>query len=205
MASGTTRPSPARNQGCLLAAGVLLLTCMLLVVVPGIYGFSRYRAAQVYAGTLPVSNQPVTLPTQRADTYTLTLQPQVSQPGGVTAGFTVSDTFGRVLASSTDFYSTGCPAGSPSSQTCPAQSRDFTFHNALGGPVKLVVEATQPDISINVQVRDENAGGIFASGSLVVFGLVLGCGSLLWVVCAAIVGVVFRRMQQGQREKKATS
>jgi hypothetical protein len=189
----------------MLAAGALLLTCLLLVVVPAIYGFSRYRAAQVYSGNLSVSNQPVTIPTQRPDTYTLTLQPQVSQPGGVTAGFTVSDNFGRILASHTDFYTAGCPPGSPSSQTCPAQSRDFPFHNSLGGPVKLVVEATQPGICISVQVRDENAGGIFASGSLVVFGLVLGCGSLLWAVCAAIVGMVFKRMQQGQREKKAAS
>ncbi len=195
--------SAARNQGCLLAVGLLLLTCILLVIVPGIYGFSRYQAAQVYAGDLPISHQPVTIPTQRADTYTLTLQPQVSQPGGVTVGFTVSDAFGRVLASSTDFYSTSCPPGSPSSQTCPAQSRDFPFHNNLGGPVKLVVQATQPTIRVSAQVRDEDAGGIFASGSLVVFGLVLGCGSLLWLVCAAIIGIVIRRMQRHQREKQA--
>lgn len=205
MESGATRPSATRNQGCILAAGVLLLTCILLVVVPAIYGFSHYRAAQIYSGNLPVSNQATTIPTQRPDTYTLTLQPQVSQPGGVTAGFTVTDNFGRILASSTDFYTTGCPPGSPSSQTCPAQSRDFTFHNSLGGPVKLIVEATQPGISIGVQVRNEDAGGIFASGSLLVFGIVLGCGSLLWVVCAAIVGIVYRRIQQSQRQAKRTT
>jgi hypothetical protein len=202
MASSAARPSTTRNQGCLLATLAALLACILLVIVPAIYGFSRYRAAQVYSGSVPASNQPVTLPTQRADTYTLTLQPQVNQPGGVTVAFTLSDSFGRVLASNTNFYSTGCPSFGPATQPCQVQSLDFTFHNSLGGPVTLTVQATQPGISMSVQVRDEDAGGIFASGSLVVFGAVLGCGSLLWVACAAIIGVVFRRAQRSQRQTK---
>jgi hypothetical protein len=192
MQSGASTPT-TRNQGCLLATLAVLLACALLVVVPAIYGFSRYKAAQVYADTVAVSTQPTTLPTQPADAYTLTLQPQVSAPGGVDVGFTLSDSFGRTLAASTDFYTTGCPASGVSNQTCPAESRDFSFHNTLGGRVMLVLASTQPGISVSVAVRDDSLGGLFASGSVATFAAVLGCGSLLWVVSAAIVGVAFRR------------
>ncbi len=182
----------------------MLLACLFLVIGPTAYAFYRYRSAQVFSGDIAAPGQPVTLPTQRADRYTLTLQPQVNTPSGVTLGFTVRDSFGRTLAASTDFYHTGCPPGSPATQTCPAQSRDFPFRNTLGGPVHLTLEAPQPGFEVAVRVRDESQGGIFASGSLVLFGTLLGCGSFLWVICTGLLFVLARRLarlttlQQGQ-------
>lgn len=205
MTSTETRPSVTRNQGCTLAVAALLLACILLVLAPTIYGVSRYRAAQVFAGDVSASGQSVTLPTQQADTYTLTLQPQVGASGGVTVGFTLMDGFGRTLAASTDFYTTGCAASGANGQTCPAQSRDFSFHNALGGAVHLTLQATQPGVSIAVQVRDEDVGGIFASGSLVLFGLVFGCGALLWLGIAALAVVLLRRAQRSRKQEKGAA
>ncbi|HEY7348907.1 MAG TPA: hypothetical protein VH599_11405 [Ktedonobacterales bacterium] len=179
-----------------MAAGGLLLSCALLVIGPTAYAFYRYRAAQIFSGIVAASGQRITLPTRSADTYTLTLQPQVSAPGGVTLGFTLRDSFGRILAANTDFYTTGCPASSAANENCPAQSRAFQFNDTLGGPVQLTLQATQPGIQVAVQVRDESAGGIFASGSLFVFGAFLGCGSLLWIVCAALIVLFARRLEQ---------
>ena len=185
-----------RWQGCILAAGGWLLSCMLLVHLPTGYAFYRYRAAQVFAGNVVASGQPVTLPIQQADTYTLTLQPQTSTPGGMTLGFTLRDNFGRTLASSTDFYSTGCPSSNAPQETCPAQSRDFHFTDNLGGPVHLTLQSTQANAQIAAQVRDESAGGIFASGSLFLFGSFFGCGALLWIVSAILIVFFVRRLEQ---------
>jgi hypothetical protein len=191
----------------MLAAGSMLLACILLVIGPTGYAFYRYRAAQIFSGNIIASGQPVTLPTQRADTYALTLQPQISAPGGITLGFTLRDTFGRTLAASTDFYTTGCPPSSPASQTCPAQSRTFEFNDGLGGPVQLTLTATQSGVQVAAQVRDESTGGIFASGSLVLFGAFFGCGSLLWLVSAALLFLFARHLErrgafQGQQHMK---
>lgn len=183
-------------QGCLLVVGGMLLACILLVIGPTGYAFYRYRAAQIFSGDVKASGQPVTLPTQGADTYTLTLQPQVNTPGGLTLGFALLDPFGRTLAASTNFYTTGCPAGGSPNQTCAAQSRDFQFTNRLGGPVQLRLAATQPGVEVAVQVRNESAGGIFASGSPVLFGLFLGCGTLLWLVCAALIFLFALRLER---------
>ncbi len=197
MEQGENKSRTFGAQGCALAAGGLLLACILLVIGPTGYAFYRYRAAQVFSGNVAASGQPTSLPTQGADLYTLTLQPQTSASGGITLGFTLRDSFGRALAAETDFYTTGCPPSNPANTTCPAQSRDFTFNNGLGGPVHLTLLATQPDVQVAVQVRDESAGGIFASGSLVLFGLFLGCGSLLWIVVAALIIAFARRFERG--------
>ena len=180
----------------MLAAGGLLLACVLLVIGPTGYALYRYRSAQTFSGTVAASGQPVALPTSSADSYTLTLQPQSSMPGGITLGFVLRDSFGRLLASSTDFYNTTCPSGGPANQTCPAQSRDFPFNNTLGGPVQLTLQSTQPGTSVAVEVRNESAGGIFASGSLILFGAFLGCGSLLWLVSAALIVLFVRRLER---------
>jgi hypothetical protein len=172
------------------------LACILLVIGPTGYALYRYRAAQTFSGTVAASGQPVTLPTSSADSYTLTLQPQSSMPGGLTLGFVLRDSFGRALAASTDFYNTTCPSGGSANQTCPAQSRDFPFNDTLGGRVQLTLQSTQPGISVAVQVRDESAGGIFASGSLLIFGAFLGCGSLLWLVSAALIVLFVRRLER---------
>ncbi|HEY7357886.1 MAG TPA: hypothetical protein VH590_15515 [Ktedonobacterales bacterium] len=179
----------------MLAAGTMLLACILLVFIPTGYAFYRYRAAQVFADNISASGQPVTLPTRQADLYTLTLQPQNSAPGGMTLGFTLRDSFGRTLASSTDFYTAGCPSNIPSPGACTSQSRDFPFHNTLGGPVRLTLQSTQANARVSVQVRDESAGGIFASGSLILFGAFFGCGALLWVVSAALIVLFARRLE----------
>jgi hypothetical protein len=203
-----TRPGTLQGQGCLLVIVGMLLACILLVIAPTGYAFYRYRAAQVFSGEAPASGQATTLPTQRPDSYTLTLQPQTSLPGGVTLGFTLKDGFGRTLAASTDVYTTGCPPSSPANQTCPAESRDFLFHNTLGGPVQLTLTSTQPGIEVTVQVRDEDQGGIFASGSFVLFGAFFGCGALLWIVAiAALIIFVRRREQRNARQaaQKATA
>lgn len=192
-------------QGCALAAGGLLLACILLVIGPTGYAFYRYRAAQIFSGNVVASGQLVTLPTRSADTYTLTLQPQTSALGGITLGFILRDTFGRTLAAETDFYTTGCPPSSPANTTCPAQSHDFEFNDKLGGPVQLTLQATQPDAQVAIQVRDESAGGIFASGSLVIFGLFLGCGSLLWIVVAALIIVFAHRLERQHAAQERSS
>lgn len=196
MERGEARRTPGRWRGCILATGGLLLACILLVLGPTGYAFYRYRAAQVFSSDVAASGQPINLPIQRADTYTLTLQPQNSAPGGLTLGFTLRDSFGRTLAASTDFYITGCPSSSPASETCPAQSRDFQFNDTLGGPVQLTLQSTQAGTQVSLQVRDESAGGIFASGSLVLFGAFLGCGLLLWVVSAALIVLFVRRLER---------
>jgi hypothetical protein len=187
---------PIRWQGCMLAAGGWLLACILLVMLPTGYAFYRYRAAQVFAGNVAASGQPVTLPTRSADTYTLTLQPLSSAPGGMTLGFTLRDSFGRMLAASTDFYTTGCPPSNAPQETCSAQSRDFQFTDTLGGPVHLTLLSTQANTQVAVQVRDESAGGIFASGSLILFGAFFGCGALLWIVSAALIVLFVRRLER---------
>ena len=187
-----------QGQGCMLIIVGMLLACILLVLAPTGYAFYRYRAAQVYSGDLSVSGGHATLPIQRADSYTITIQPQSSAPGGVTLGFTVQDGFGRTLLSSTDFYTTGCLADSPANQTCPAQSRDFTFHNSLGGPVQLTLASTQSNLAVVVQVRDQDQGGIFANGSPILFGAFLGCGSLLWIMVVAVLIVLARRLERNQ-------
>lgn len=176
----------------------MLLACIVLVLAPTGYAFYRYRTAQVYSDALSATGKPTTLPLQRADSYTITLQPQSSARGGVTIGFAVQDSFGRTLVASTDFYTTGCPPDSPTNQTCPAQSRDFTFHDSLGGPVQFTVSSTQPNLEVVVQVRDQDQGGIFASGSLALFGAFLGCGSLLWIVVVALLIVLARRLERSQ-------
>lgn len=196
------RRAPLQWQGCVLAVGGMLLACIVLVIGPTGYAFYRYRSAQIFSGDVKASGQPSTLPTQGADTYTLNLQPQVSAPGGLTLGFTILDSFGRTLSASSDFYTTGCPAGGPPNQTCAAQSRDFQFTNRLGGPVKIRLAATQPDVEVAVQVRDESAGGIFASGSLVLFGLFLGCGTLLWLVSAALIFLFALRLERRHAAQK---
>jgi hypothetical protein len=180
----------------------MLLACIALVLAPTGYAFYRYRTAQVYSGDLSATGKPITLPIQRADSYTITLQPQSSAQGGVTLGFTVQDSFGRTLVSSTDFYTTGCPPDSPANQTCPAQSRDFAFHNSLGGPVQLTLSSTQPNLEVAVQVRDQDQGGIFANGSLILFGTFLGCGSLLWIVVVALLIVLARRLERSQLHRQ---
>jgi hypothetical protein len=185
-----------RWQGCILVAGGWLLSCMLLVLLPTGYSVYRYRAAQVFSGNVVASDQSFTLPTQQADTYTLTLQPQTSAPGGMTLGFTLRDNFGRTLATSTDFYSTGCPSSNAPQESCPAQSRDFQFTDTLGGPVHLTLQSTQANAQIAAQVRDESAGGIFASGSLFPFGAFFGCGMLLWIVSAVLIVFFVRRLEQ---------
>jgi hypothetical protein len=186
----------------------LLLACILLVFVPTGYAVYRYRAAQVFAGNVPADGQPVTLPIQQADTYTLSLQPQTSAPGGMTLGFTLRDNFGRTLAASTDFYNTGCPSSNAPQETCPAQSRSFQFNDSLGGPVHLTLQSPQANTQIGIQLRDESAGGIFASGSLFLFGAFVGCGSLLWLVSAVLMVLFVRRFErrhalQRQRDTKA--
>lgn len=205
MESAEVKRAAIQWQGCALAAIGILLACMLLVIGPTGYAFYRYRAAQVFSGNVMASGQPVTLPTQGADTYTLTLQPQVSAPGGLVLGFAVRDPFGRTLSASTDFYTTGCPAGGPAHQTCPAQSRDFQFIDRLGGPVQLTLAATQPNIQVAVQVRDESAGGIFASGSPILFGAFFGCGLLLWVASAALIFVFALRLERRTAAQKHRS
>ncbi len=200
-----TSRRPAMWQGCVLAAGAMLLACVLLVFIPTGYAFYRYRAAQVFAGNVPASGQPVTLPTQKADLYTLTLQPQNSAPGGMTLGFTLRDSFGRTLAASTDFYTAGCPSNSPSPGSCTSQSRDFQFKDNLGGPVRLTLQSTQANAQISVQVRDESAGGIFASGSLILFGAFFGCGTLLWIVSAALIVLFVRRLESRRSPQRQGS
>ncbi len=190
------RRTPGRWQGCLLATGGLLLACVLLVIGPTGYAFYRYRAAQVFSANLVASGHPVTLPAENTDTYTLTLQPQNSSPGGITLGFVLRDSFGRTLAASTDFYTTACPSGGPANAPCQAQRRDFQFKNTLGGPVHLTLQASQANTQVAVQVRDESTGGIFASGSLILFGALLGCGSLLWIVSAALLVFFVQRLEQ---------
>jgi hypothetical protein len=183
----------------------MLLACVLLVWLPTGYAFYRYRAAQVFAGNVPASGQPATLPTQKADLYTLTLQPQNSAPGGMTLGFTLRDSFGRTLAASTDFYAAGCPSNTPSPGTCTSQSREFPFHNTLGGPVRLTLQSTQATAQISVQVRDESEGGIFASGSFILFGAFFGCGTLLWIVSAALIVLFVRRLERRQSPQRQGS
>lgn len=189
---------PRRAQGCLLVIGALLLACALLVVLPTGYAVYRYRAAQVFAGIVAASGQPFTLPTQKADSYTLTLQPQSSAPGGMTLGFTLQDSFGRTLASSTDFYTTGCPSSNAPQESCPAQSRSFPFTNTLGGPIRITLQSTLANAQIGVQVRDESMGGLFASGSLVIFGAIFGCGSLLWMLVAVFIALFIQRSKRRQ-------
>ncbi len=176
----------------------MLLACALLVLLPTGYAVYRYRAAQVFSGNVAASGQPFTLPTRQADTYTLTLQPQSNAPGGMTLGFTLQDSFGRALAASTDFYNTGCPPSKAPQETCPAQSRSFQFKDTLGGPVRITLQSTLANAQISVQVRDESAGGIFASGSLFIFGAIFGCGSLLWVLLAILIAVFLQRAQRRQ-------
>lgn len=187
-----------QGQGCTLIIIGMLLACILLVLAPTGYAFYRYRAAQVYSSDLLPSGKPTTLPIQRADTYIITFQPQSSAQGGVTLGFTVQDSFGRTLIASTDFYTTGCPSDSSTNQTCPAQSRDFTFHNSLGGPVQLTLTSPQPNLEVAVQVRDQDQGGIFASGSLILFGIFLGCGLLLWIMVVALLIALARRLERSR-------
>ncbi len=182
----------------MLALAGLLLACILLVLIPTGYAVYRYRAAQVFSGSVAASGQPIKLPTQQADTYTLTLQPQTSVPGGVTLGFTVRDDLGRTLAASTDFYATGCPSSTAPDEPCPAQSRDFQVRDSLGGPLQLTLQSPQANLPVAVRVRDESAGGIFASGSLFLFGAFFGCGALLWVVCAVLIVFFVRRFEQRQ-------
>ena len=198
-----SRPTPLQGQGCLLVIIGMILACALLVIAPTSYAVYRYRAAQVFSGVAPASGQALTVPTQRPDNYLLTLQPQTSQPGGVTLGFTLSDSFGRTLAANTDFYTTGCQLPSPANQTCPAQSRDFAFHNTLGGPVQLTLAATQPGIDIAILVRDQDQGGIFASGSLVLFGSFFGCGTLFWIVAIAALIAFARRWERSKAQQAA--
>lgn len=180
----------------------MILACVLLVLAPTGYAFYRYRAAQVYSGDLSVSGGHTTLPIRRTDSYTITIQPQSSAPGGVTLGFTVQDGFGRTLLTSTDFYTTGCPPDSPANQACPAQSRDFTFHNSLGGSVQLTMTSTQPNLAVAVQVRDQDQGGIFANGSPILFGAFLGCGSLLWIMVVVGLIVLARRLERNQAHQQ---
>ena len=196
------RRGAIQGQGCVLVITGMLLACIVLVLVPTGYAFYRYRTAQAYSGALSAAGKPTTLPLQRADTYTITLQPQSSAQGGVTLGFAVQDSFGRTLVTSTDFYATGCPPDSPANQTCPTQSRDFTFHDSLGGPVQLTLASTQPDLEVAVQVRDQDQGGIFTNGSLTLFGAFLGCGSLLWIVAVALLIVLARRLERSQRHRQ---
>ncbi len=191
-----------QGQGCALIIMGMLLACIVLVLLPTGYAFYRYRTAQAYSGTLSAAGKPTTLPLQRADSYTITLQPQSNAQGGVTLGFMVQDSFGRTLAASTDFYTTGCPPDSPANQTCPAESRDFTFHDSLGGPVQLTLSSTQPNLDVAVQVRDQDQGGIFANGSLALFGAFLGCGSLLWVVVVALLIVLARRQERSRLHRQ---
>lgn len=195
------RRNPGRWQGCILVVGGLLLACVLLVFLPTSYAVYRYRAAQVFSGSVLASGQPILLPTQNTDTYTLTLQPQNTPPGGLTLGFTLRDNFGRTLIASTDFYATSCPPSTTPGQTCSAQSRSFQIRNSLGGPLQLILQSTPPNTHIAVQVRDESAGGIFASGSLFIFGAFFGCGSLLWSICAICV-VLFARRFERQRSSQ---
>jgi len=190
--------NPGRWQGCALALGGLLLACVLLVFVPTGYAVYRYRAAQVFSGSVIASGQPTKLPTQNADTYTLTLQPQSTAPGGLTLGFTLRDNFGRTLLASTDFYATGCPSSNVPGETCSAQSRSFQVRDSLGGPLQLTLQSTQANTQVAVQMRDESAGGIFASGSLLLFGAFFGCGLLLWVVCAVLIVLFVRRLEHSQ-------
>jgi hypothetical protein len=187
-----------QSQGCMLIIIGMLLACIVLVLAPTGYAFYRYRTAQVYSGDLSATGKPITLPIQRADSYTITLQPQSSAQSGVTLGFLIQDSFGRTLVASTDFYTTGCSPDSPANQTCPAQSRDFAFHDSLGGPVLLTLSSTQPNLEVAIQIRDQDQGGIFANGSLIVFGAFLGCGSLLWVVVVALLTVLARRLERSQ-------
>jgi hypothetical protein len=196
---------PAKWEGCLFAAGAMLLACALLVMLPTGYAVYRYRAAQVFAGQVTASGQPFTLPTQKADLYTLTLQPQNSAPGGMTLGFMLRDSFGRTLAASADFYTTGCPANNPAQGSCTAQSRSFPFKDTLGGPVRLTLQSTQANAQIAVQVRDESAGGIFASGSLILFGAFFGCGALLWIISAALIVLFARRFERRRGSQRQGS
>jgi hypothetical protein len=193
-----TSRNPGKWQGCALALGGLLLACILLVFLPTGYAVYRYRAAQVFSGSVIASGQPIKLPTQNADTYTLTLQPQSTTPGGLTLSFTLRDNFGRTLAASTDFYGTGCPSSNAPDETCSAQSRDFLIRDSLGGPLQLALQSAQANIRVAVQVRDESAGGIFASGSLFLFGAFFGCGSLLWIVCVVLIVLFVRRLERPQ-------
>ncbi len=197
------RPEANRNpvsrwQGCILALGGLLLACILLVFVPTGYAVYRYRAAQVFSGSVSASGQPIKLPTQNADTYTLILQPQSATPGGLTLGFTLRDNFGRTLAASTDFYATGCPSSNAPDETCSAQSRNFQVKDSLGGPLQLTLQSTQANTQIAVQVRDESAGGIFAGGSLFLFGAFFISGLLLWMVCAMLIVLFVHRLEHQQ-------
>lgn len=191
-----------QSQGCTLIIIGMLLACIALVLAPTGYAFYRYRAAQVYSGELSAAGKPIILPLQRADNYTITFQPQSSAQGGVTLGFMIQDSFGRTLVSSTDFYTTGCPPDSPANQTCPAQSRDFAFHDSLGGPVQLALSSTQPNLEVVVQVRDQDQGGIFTNGSLILFGAFLGCGSLLWIVVVALLIVLARRLEHSRLHRQ---
>ncbi|HEX6777656.1 MAG TPA: hypothetical protein VF099_05605, partial [Ktedonobacterales bacterium] len=72
-----------QGQGCMLIIVGMILACVLLVLAPTGYAFYRYRAAQVYSGDLSVSGGHTTLPIRRTDSYTITIQPQSSAPGGV--------------------------------------------------------------------------------------------------------------------------
>ena len=199
------RRSTIQRQGCTLIITGMLLACVLLVLAPTGYAFYRYQAAHTYSGDIAAAGGHTSLPIQRADSYTITLQPQSSAQGGVTLGFTVQDSFGRTLVTSTDFYTTGCPPDSPANQTCQAQSRDFTFHNSLGGPVQLILASTQPNLEVAVQVRDQDQGGIFTSGSLILFGAFLSCGSLLWIMIVALLIVLARRLESNQHHQPQTT
>lgn len=191
-----------QHRGCMLISIGMLLACVLLVLAPTGYAFYRYQAAQVYSGDIAAASGHTTLPIQQADSYTITLQPLSSAQGGVTLGFTVQDSFGRTLVTSTDFYTTGCPPDTPANQTCQAQSRNFTFHNSLGGPVQLILASTQPNLEVGIQVRDQDQGGIFTSGSLILFGAFFGCGSLLWIIVVALLIVLARRLERNQRQQQ---
>ncbi|GEM_PF-2053401 len=196
MESVEARRTIIQWQGCTLATVGILLACVLLVIGPTGYAFYRYRTAQIFSGNIMASGQPIKLPTQGADTYTLTLQPQVSTPGGIVLTFAVRDPFGRTLSADTNFYTTGCPSGGPANQTCPAQSRDFQFTNRLGGPVQLTLATSQQNVEVTVTVRDESLGGIFASGSPLLFGAFFGCGTLLWLVSAVLIIVFALRLER---------
>jgi hypothetical protein len=103
-----------------------------------------------------------------------------------------------MLLASTDFYATGCPPSNAPDETCPAQSRSFQVRDSLGGPLQLALQSTQADAQIAVQVRDDSAGGIFASGSLFLFGAFFGCGLLLLLVCAVLIVLFVRRLEHSQ-------